>query len=69
MRGSIGDIAVKMESFGFAVPHKSFVVNLHHVKNLKGYDMFMTNGEILPLSQKKSAELREMLTRWLAQQI
>lgn len=69
MRGSIGDIAVKMESFGFAVPHKSFVVNLHHVKNLKGYDMFMTNGEILPLSQKKSAEFREMLTRWLAQQI
>lgn len=29
----------------------------------------MTTGEIVPLSQKKAADFRALLTRWLAQQV
>ena len=32
-------------------------------------DLLMTTGEIVPLSQKKAADFRALLTRWLAQQV
>lgn len=69
MKGSIGMMAEKFSALGFAVPHKSFVVNLSQVKNLKGYDLMMADGSILPLSQKKSAGFRQQLAGFLAQQI
>lgn len=66
---SIHNMAQRMEAYGFLMPHKSFIVNLYHIKNLKGYDIFMTDGSILPLSQKKSADFRKRLTAYLASRI
>ncbi len=54
-----------METYGFAMPHKSFCVNLYQVKNIKGYDIFMMNGDTIPLSQKKSVEFRKKLHDFL----
>lgn len=58
-----------MEEYGFAMPHKSFSVNLYHVKAIRGYDIYMMDGSVLPLSQKKSAQFRERLSQFLTQQI
>ncbi|MGI6070653.1 MAG: LytR/AlgR family response regulator transcription factor [Blautia sp.] len=69
LSGTISALGDKMMAFGFGIPHKSFVVNLNHLKNIKGYDLYLTNGSILPLSQKKSVQFREQLAQWLAQQI
>ena len=69
MRGSISKMAESFQNMDFAVPHKSFVVNLRHIKDIKGCDLLMTTGEIVPLSQKKAADFRALLTRWLAQQV
>ena len=69
LRGPISDFAAQLVEMGFSVPHKSFVVNLSHIRSLKGYDIFLDNGSIIPLSQKKSASFREYFTRWLARQI
>ena len=66
---SIHHMAQKMESYGFLMPHKSFIVNLFHIRNLKGYDIFMTDGSIVPLSQKKSADFRKRLAAYLASRI
>lgn len=67
MRGRIGDLREKMQDYGFASPHKSFVVNLDQVKNIKGYDIYMMNGDILPLSQKQAVAFKENLGRFLAE--
>ena len=69
MKGSIGVLGERLAAMGFAVPHKSFVVNLGQVKHLKGYEIWMTDGSTIPLSQKKSANFRQQLTGWLAQQL
>ena len=45
MRGSISKMAESFQNMGFAVPHKSFVVNLRHIKDIKGCDLLMTTGE------------------------
>lgn len=66
MRGKISDIAGKMAQYGFSVPHKSFVVNLYHVKNIRGYEILMMNGEWIPLSQKQAVQFKEKLSLYLA---
>lgn len=66
LSAGITEIANRMSQYGFVVPHKSFTVNLSHVKNVKGYDIFMTDGSVIPLSQKKSAEFRGKLHEFLA---
>lgn len=66
MRGRIGELREKMSPYGFAAPHKSFVVNLDQIRNIKGYDIYMMNGDILPLSQKKAVAFKEELGRFLA---
>lgn len=67
LSGSISEVSKRMGKHGFAVPHKSFCVNLYHVKNVKGYDVFMMNGDVIPLSQKKSVEFRERLHKFLTE--
>ena len=54
MRGSISKMAESFQNMGFAVPHKSFVVNLRHIKDIKGCDLLMTTGEIVPPFSKES---------------
>lgn len=69
IRGSITELAARMEPHGFCMPHKSFTVNLFYVKSIKGYDIHMMDGSLIPLSQKKSVEFREKLSRFMASQI
>ena len=69
LRESIGAMEKRLAPYGFYMPHKSFVVNFFHVKNLKGYDITMSDGSLVPLSQKKSSVFREELAVWLAEQI
>lgn len=65
----ISSIAVDMECFGFLVPHKSFTVNLFYIKAIKGYDLLMLDGSIVPLSQKRSVEFRETFNIFLENHI
>lgn len=69
LKEKIAIIASKMEKYGFLMPHKSFTVNLFYIRNIKGYDIFMTDGSIIPLSQKKSAEFREQFNIFLENHI
>lgn len=65
----ITKIAKKMQPYGFEMPHKSFAVNLFHVKSIKGYDIYMMDGSRIPLSQKKSVDFRAKLNRYIAGQL
>lgn len=58
----IHDIAKKMEKFGFAMSHQSFVVNLYHIEKIIGSMIFMKNGAQVYLAQKRAASLRKQLT-------
>ena len=55
---SIINIYNKLKPFGFSMPHKSFVINLLHVSKIQGYDVLMTNGSIIPMSQKRAVEFK-----------
>jgi DNA-binding LytR/AlgR family response regulator len=66
MKEKIGAVGERMKNFGFSMPHQSFVVNLLHVKNVRGNDIFMDNGQILPLAQKKQKSWKQELVAYLA---
>ena len=68
LKRQITELAREMESHGFAMPHKSFVVNLHAVQRIRGYEITLTDGMTVPLSQKKSALFRRALNEYLAQE-
>lgn len=66
LKRQITELAREMEGYGFAMPHKSFVVNLYSVQRIHGYEITLTDGSTIPLSQKKSAEFRRALNEYLA---
>lgn len=66
LKDKISQISEKMKVFGFEMPHKSFVVNLYNVKSVKGYEVYMMDKSIVPLSQKKSTEFRNSLNMYLS---
>ena len=65
----IGNVAKRMESFGFSMPHQSFVVNMVHVKNVRNQQIFLDNGMEIPLSQKKQKVWKQELTAYLSQRL
>ncbi len=68
LKRQITELAREMEDYGFAMPHKSFVVNLYAVQRIHGYEITLTDGRTVPLSQKKSALFRRALNEYLAQE-
>lgn len=66
LKRRITELAGEMEHYGFAMPHKSFVVNLYAVQRIHGYEITLTDGSVVPLSQKKSAQFRRALNEYLA---
>lgn len=62
----LSDVAERMKTFDFVMPHKSFLINLSFVRGIHGYDVRLTDGSIVPLSQKKSVEFRKKLNEYLA---
>ena len=67
LKQKITQVAQEFEQYGFAMPHKSFVVNLYAVQRIHGYEITLTDGTILPLSQKRSAQFRRELNEYLAE--
>lgn len=67
LKRKITELALELQEKGFVMPHKSFVVNLYSVKSIKGYDIFLSNGLTVPLSQKKSMEFRKALNQYLSE--
>ena len=57
----IGDIAVKMKGFGFAMSHQSYVVNLYQIAKITQQLLIMKNGDTVYLAQKRAATIRKEL--------
>ena len=69
MTGKISSIYDRTSSMGFSMPHKSFVVNLLHVKNVRNFDIFLDNGDRIPLSQKKQKAWKQELMNFLSERM
>ena len=55
---SVNNIYQTLKLQGFAMPHKSFVVNMQRISSIKGYDVYLTNKAIIPISQKRAVQFK-----------
>ena len=69
MADKIGNVAKRMDEFGFSMPHQSFVVNMFHVKNVQNQQIFLDNGMEIPLSQKKQKIWKQELMEYLSRRL
>jgi len=69
LNGTIKGIADSMKQYDFVVPHKAFVVNMRKIKELKRYDIVMSNGDVVPIAQKRAAAFRESFEVYLYDQV
>ncbi len=60
-KGGFEDIDRQMEPFGFAVCNRGIMVNLDKIAGVYKKDITMTNGDKVPLSQRRSTIFRERL--------
>lgn len=58
-------LADELEDYGFAVNCRGNLVNLQHIVKIKGYNVYMDNGQILALSQKRVAEFKEKMNEFI----
>ena len=49
-------LANELKEFAFEVNCRGMLVNMRHIRKVKGYLLYMDNGQELALSQKRKAD-------------
>lgn len=63
--GRISNLEEELVAHGFVRIHKSYLVNLRHVRNIFKDTVTLDNGEVLPLSRHRGKSLRESFLAYL----
>lgn len=62
---SMKNVIAKMNRYGFEMCHQSYLVNLRHVKEIKGYNLYISDGiDVIPVAQRRSPAFREKLNEF-----
>lgn len=59
----------ELEGYGFAVNRRGMLVNLRHISKIKGYELYMDNGKVLALSQKRVAGFKEKMNEFIHEHV
>lgn len=62
--GTLEGLTEELEPEGFLRIQKSFLVNMEHIKKFNYNQVVLSNGEELPVSQRKYAELKIIYLNW-----
>ena len=55
----INEFAESLGGLPFVQCHRSYIVNLLHMKAMRGMDFFMENGKVIPIGRTRKAEARK----------
>lgn len=65
IRSTIKELASITEPYAFVASHKSFIVNMAHIWQIKGFAITMDNGDEVVIAQKKASEFRTIHNRYI----
>lgn len=57
-------LSEQLVDMGFAINRRGSIVNLSHVRRLKGYTIYLDNGEELLLTQKRVSDFKEKMNAY-----
>lgn len=55
----------KFYSYDFDSPHKSYLVNLAHIRYIKGFDIYLNSGIVIPLAQKRAVYFKAVFQHYI----
>lgn len=61
---SLSDIEKQLEPHGFLRVHKSYLVNMGHIKKYQCHEATLANGTVLRVSEKNYAQQKEKYLLW-----
>lgn len=64
-RGTIASLAKELESEGFSRAHSGILVNLRFIRNIKGDQIILTNGDALYIARGRKKAFKEDLLKYL----
>lgn len=64
-RGTLKEIVAMLPKGYFAMPHKSIVVNLEHIRSASSTEILLDNGDRVPISRRKQQEFNQAFYRFL----
>ncbi|MDE6760159.1 MAG: LytTR family DNA-binding domain-containing protein [Lachnospiraceae bacterium] len=67
--GVMKKLIEELEDDGFAVNCRGILINLRHIKKIRGYDIYMDNGMVLALSQKRVMKFKEKVNSYIHEHI
>ena len=62
---SLKELYEKFNKYNFESPHKSFIINMLHIKRIKGFDILMENGGTITLAQKRAVGFKAKFNDFL----
>lgn len=66
IRKKLKELLQELPSREFAKIHRSYLVNLYHVRSFDGKEIFLDNGQRLPVSKGRQKEFYQQLIRYLS---
>ncbi len=58
-------LVAELEIYGFMINSRGNLVNLRHIVKIKGYIIYLDNGKVLNLSQKRAVEFKEKMNMFI----
>ena len=62
---SLLNLESEYKAYGFASPHKSYLVNYRYIKNINAKSLFISDDSEIPISHGKKTEIQEQFMRLL----
>lgn len=62
---TLSELAGHLLSCGFVQSHKSYLVNLYHIEEIRKDTILLDNGEVILLSRYRSAEVHQRMEHYL----
>ena len=66
---SLNYFAEKLSGYGFGFCHRSYLVNYLRIKRIEACDLYMDNGDCIPISKHRRKDFLEDYTRFMGAQI
>ena len=63
--GQMKSLKNKMSKYPFENCHQNYLIQLKYVKNIKGFNLYLKNGDRIPVSQKKASSFRQKLFEYM----
>lgn len=64
-RGTIAHYSAALQPFNFLQIHRSFIINLEHVRKFSSGEVWTSNGNSFPIGRSKVKEVKDFYTKFM----